>query len=115
MIEGKEKGLFDAIRFKTVLEENERLKAQIEDLKFQLMTEKKYIINELYEDQRAIGKVTTLSQEVNLLGNIKVELMSQIQQLNIAHKLQVQSYQSRLEYVEKEKDLVYEKMVGLWI
>ena len=112
MIEGKERGLYDAIRFKHTLEENEDLTKQIDSLKQQLITEKKFTIDVLYDDSNAVTKVGSLSQEINLLGNIKAELVNQIKTLNEAHSLQSQEQNMKIQFLEKEKDLVYEKLVS---
>ena len=96
MIEGKERGLYDAIRFKHTLEENEDLTKQIDSLKQQLITEKKFTIDVLYDDSNAVAKVGSLSQEINLLGNIKAELVNQIKTLNEAHSLQSQEQNMKI-------------------
>ena len=112
MIEGKERGLYDAIKFQNTLEENDDLKKQIDQLKQQLITEKKFTIDVLYEDSNAVSKVGSLSQEINLLGNIKAELVNQIKTLNEAHSLQFQEQKMKIQFLEKERDLVYEKLVS---
>lgn len=108
---GKDKEAFDAVRFKSVLEENDSLKKQIEDLKFKLISEKRFKINQLFEDQEATSRINTLNQELNTLNNIKIELMSQIQSLNIAHGLQLTEKDREISYWQQENQLITEKMV----
>jgi len=109
-LQANEKGIFDAIRFKTVLEDNEKYKAQIEELKLQLINEKKVKINELFEEQSSLAKINSLTHGINILTNMKIELMNQLQTSETAHRLKETENQMKISYLEKENGLLVEKM-----
>lgn len=111
LIQGQDKEAFDAIRFHSVLEENADLKRQIKDLKDKLITEKHIKLNQLYEDQDALTKMLTLNQELNTLGNVKLELMDQMQTIKAANEIQLSERDRHIEFLQKENKLLSEKLV----
>lgn len=108
---GKDKEAFDAVRFQTVLEHNDKLKKEIEDLKFKLIQEKHLKINNLFENQEATTKLASLNTELNTLMNIKIELMNQIQTMNSAHSIHLAEKDREISHWKQENSLLGEKMV----
>jgi hypothetical protein len=112
LIQGQDKEAFDAIRFHSVLEDNGDLKMQVKNLKDQLITEKHIKLNQLYEDQDAVSKILTLNHELNTLGNIKLELMDQIQTIRSANELQLSERDRQVQFLQQENRLLADKLVS---
>lgn len=111
LIQGQDKEAFDAIRFYSVLEDNRDLKRQIQNYKDQLIQEKHIKLNQLFDDQNAMGKILTLNQELNTLGNVKVELIDQIQAIRSANNLQLADKDRQIEFLKQQNKLVSDKLV----
>lgn len=108
---GKDKEAFDAVRFHTVLEHNDKLKKEIEDLKLKLIQEKHLKINNLFENQEATTKLASLNTELNTLMNIKIELMNQIMTMNSAHFIHLVEKDREISHWKQENSLLGEKIV----
>lgn len=111
---GKDKEAFDSVRFHAVIEQNDALKKEIEDLKYRLIKEKHLKINQLFDDQEATTRLTSLNTELNTLMNIKVELKNQIQTINSAHEIHLAEKDREISHWKQENLLMGEKLVD-WI
>lgn len=112
LLQGQDKEAFDAIRFHSVLEQNEEYKRQIKKLTDELIIEKHLKINELFDEQDALKKITTLNQELSTLGNVNLKLMEELQQLKQAYALKVTEKDRQIAFLEDENKISSTKLVS---
>lgn len=113
MIQDKEGGIFDAIKFKKVQDENENLKQQLAELNHQLFEERHLNINTHYNEQESLAKIATLRTEVDHLRTIKKTLSEQLQSQDSVRALEQSKYKTDLERLEKENKLCLSKFESL--
>jgi len=113
MIQDKEGGIFDALKYKKVQDENESLKQQLEDLNSQLLEERHLNINTHYNEQDALTKIASLRSEVEHLRTIKKTLSEQLQNQDSVRALEQARHSTDLERLEKENRLCQAKLDSL--
>lgn len=101
-LQSKEKLVFDALKFKSATEDNEKLRKEVEELKLMLFNEKKLKINDFYDSQTLQNRLAMLSTEVNLLENQKVVLMNELQTAISSQTVETTSMRSRIDTLELE-------------
>lgn len=114
MIEGKDKGVYDAIKFRKIIEENKELKKVIDELKFNLSKEKEISQNKMLDMEQNLAKISLLSSKISKLHSLKNDLLSQLNLQKSVNTIKLKETTHKLEFFKSENDLLkikIEKMV----
>lgn len=106
MIEGKDKGVYDAIKFRKIIEENKELKKAIDDLKFELIKEKKISNDSVLELEESHNKINTLSQKISKLHDKKTEILSQLSIQNSLNEIKRKEQSEKIVFLNSENGLL---------
>jgi len=113
MIEGKEKNVFDLIKFKQIIQENKDLKRLVEDLRFQIASEKNINQEKLITGEQSLQKNQTLNSKINKLQNTKNELIGQLDLQSTVHQIKIKKLTESKKFFETENGLLKIKIEKL--
>lgn len=78
MQDGQNNDAFDAFKFKNMQDENKEYLKIIEDLKFELASEKNLSQETMLNAEDLLSKISVLNEENNRLQNLKNDLINQL-------------------------------------
>lgn len=106
MQDGSNNTAFDAFKFKKIIEENTDLLKLIEDLKFQLASEKNINQEKLLNLEENVSKVNILNEENNKLQNLKNDILLQLSSQQELFDAKVKQLQSSEQFFKRENEFM---------
>ena len=113
MQDGGNNTAFDAFKFKKIIEENKDLLKIIEDLRFQLATEKNLNQEKFLNVEQQISDVNILNEENNKLQNLKNDLLSQLSAQQQLFDVKVRELQQSEKFFKEENEFMRMKQENM--
>lgn len=113
MQDGSNNTAFDAFKFKKIIEENTDLLKLIEDLKFQLASEKNINHEKLLNLEENVSKVNILNEENNKLQNLKNDILLQLSSQQELFDAKVKQLQSSEQFFKRENEFMKMKQENM--
>lgn len=110
MIEGKDKGVYDAIKFRKIIEENKDLRKKIEALEFELTKEKQISQNKMLNMESNLGKIGVLSSKVAKLHDLRSEAFEQLKMQKSLNEIKTKELAQKITFLNSENSLLKIKL-----
>lgn len=113
MQDGGNNTAFDAFKFKKIIEENKDLLKIIEDLRFELATEKNLNQEKFLNVEDQVSKINILNQENNKLQNLKNDLLNQLNAQKQLFDVRVNELEGSEKFYQEENEFMKMKQENM--